>query len=429
MSEWAAVMTLVVPEGQQNGRAVARVVPLRLPPIYKPLARRRASAARERELRSLQDYAWRFQSVVAGIPGLAVSYGDRPVRVLQVIPRDGALTELNVQVPVHHLPRDYSEHAHRIAAAMGACRVRVQQFAPGQLLIELLHSDPLREPVRLSTEPLRSVTDLIYLGRDETDQGYWLTPVELVHLIVQGATGSGKSVFTYGLLSQLVGIPEVLIAMSDPTGLLTRPFIGTVHAEWQVSDSANIDAHIDLLRRLVEMMDQRIQNLLPRRDQVEISDGCPLVFVVLEEYPGLIRAAAQVDAADKRKSGGKVEQIKGLVGRLAAESRKAGMRLVILAQRAEASILDSYTRGQMTVKLSFRVAEAASIEMLHPTGREEAEEHATSAAGIALLSAPGVKLKRIKTPWLGVADDGPEYARYWDLVTTYAARLPQEAAE
>jgi hypothetical protein len=65
--------------------------------------------------------------------------------------------------------------------------------------------------------------------------------------------------------------------------------------------------------------------------------------------------------------------------------------------------------------------------MLHPTGREQAEEHASSPAGVALLSGPGVQLKRIKTPWIGRADDGEaEYAAYWDLVTRYAARLPQE---
>lgn len=421
-------MTLVLQPGQRDEGVVQRAAPSSLPAIWRPVQRWRAYHAKERELRSQQEYAWRFQSLVAGIPGLAVSDGERPVRVLQVIHR-GDVTELNVQVPVYHLPKDYADNAQRIAQAMGACRMRVQPFAPGQLLIELLHEDPLRRPEMLTAEPLRSLSDRIYLGRDEQDVGYWISPVELVHLIVQGATGSGKSVFTYGLLSQLVGIAEVLIGMSDPTGLLTRPFVGTVHSEWHVSSPADVDAHIALLQRLVDMMGDRIRHLPPRRDQVEISEGCPLVFVVLEEYPGLIRMATRVDAANGKRSGGKVEQIKVLVGRLAAESRKAGMRLVILAQRAEASILDSYTRGQMTVKLSFRVDSATSVEMLHPTGRDEAEEHATSPSGVALLSGPGVKLKRIKTPWLGVADDGPEYARYWDLVTAYAARLPQSLAE
>jgi S-DNA-T family DNA segregation ATPase FtsK/SpoIIIE len=398
-----------------------------LPPIYKPWHRYKAGAFQERQRHALQDYAWRFQDVCTGIGGFGGPDGDRAMpRVLEVIHERDA-TVLNVQVPIHVLPRDFLQHTARITAAMGCCGLRVEPFAPGQLLIELLKADPLREAVPLPSEPLWSVNEALYLGQDETGYQHRITPAGLVHLIVQGATGSGKSVFTYGLLAQLCRIPEVLIAMSDPTGLLCRPFTGTVHEPWHESTPADPDAHIALLRRLVDMMDERIASLPPRRDQVKISEDCPLVFVVLEEYPGLIRAAAQADAGDKRKSGGKVEQIKGLIGRLAAESRKAGMRLVILAQRAEASILDSYTRGQMTVKLSFRVADPASIEMLHPTGREQAEEHSSSPAGIALLSAPGVKLKRIKTPWIGRANDGEaEYAAYWDLVSRYAARLPQQ---
>lgn len=422
-------MTLVQ-QGQRTRGAAQRVALLPLPPMYRPWHRWRARALRERQLRSLQDYAWRFQDVCAGIGGLGSPDGDRSMpRVLQVQHEQDA-TVLNVQVAVHVLPRDFLQHTARITTAMGCLGLRVERFAPGQLLVELLNADPLREVVPLPGEPLWSVNEPLYLGQDETGYRHQITPAGLVHLIVQGATGSGKSVFTYGLLAQLCRIPEVLIAMSDPTGLLCRPFAGTVHEAWHESAPDDPDAHIALLRRLVDTMDQRIRTLPPRRDQVEISESCPLVVVVLEEYPGLIRAAAQVDAQNNKKAGGKVEQIKGLVGRLAAESRKAGMRLVILAQRAEASILDSYTRGQMTVKLSFRVADPASIEMLHPTGREQAEEHASSPAGVALLSGPGVKLKRIKTPWIGRADDGEaEYAAYWDTVSRYAARLPQELPE
>jgi S-DNA-T family DNA segregation ATPase FtsK/SpoIIIE len=140
---------------------------------------------------------------------------------------------------------------------------------------------------------------------------------------------------------------------------------------------------------------------------------------VLEEYPGLLRACD-----DGKRSAGRVDRIKLLVGRLIAEGRKAGIRLVILAQRFEAAIVDGYTRDQCTVRLSFRVGNASSIEMLHPDGREVADEHAIAPPGVALLSAPGVPLVRIKSPYLGHDDEDTAYGRYWDLIVRHAACLP-----
>jgi DNA segregation ATPase FtsK/SpoIIIE-like protein len=185
------------------------------------------------------------------------------------------------------------------------------------------------------------------------------------------------------------------------------------------SGTANTDDHADSLERLVELMDQRIAMLPPRRDQVDIDEGCPLIFYVLEEYPGLLRAAD-----DGKRSGGRVDRIKLLVSRLISESRKAGIRLVLLAQRFEAAIVDGFTRDQCTVRMSFRVGNATSIEMLHPTGRAAAEQHAISPPGVALLSAPGVPLVRLKSPYLGHDDDDTAYGRYWDLICAHAARLP-----
>jgi hypothetical protein len=418
-------MTLVL-QGEGRAVAVSRAAPP-LPSILHPFARRHVLRSERFQLRRDQNLAWRFQEVVTGLglvagqASIAASATISVPHVVQVHP--GPPVTLVVKTLPHQLVCDYVDHATRIAQSMGVARVRFDAMGPSMIRVELLGTDPLVEAVALPHRSVHGLDDLIFLGTDETGTDYGITPVDLVHLIVQGATGSGKSVFVYGLLAQLATSPSVLIAMSDPTGLLTRPFADTVHSEWHVGGTADPDAHIDLLERLVQTMDQRIYTLPARRDQVDLGEGCPLMMIFLEEYPGLIRSATALDAG--KKSGGRVERIKGLVGRLAAESRKAGMRLILLAQRAEASILDGYTRGQMTIKLSFRVAEATSVEMLHTSaGRGIAEEHAAAGPGIALLSGPGVPLARLKTPYVGCADDGAEYGRYWDLVTDRAIRLP-----
>jgi S-DNA-T family DNA segregation ATPase FtsK/SpoIIIE len=414
-------MTLVV-QGQSRAVATAAAAPL-LPSRFRPLSRRRVLRAEQHQRRRDQNLAWRAQEVFAGlglVTGQASIAAGQTVSIPHVVRVDvGPPVSLVVRILPGQVVGDFAEQSSRIAANLGVARVRVVSLGPSLLRFELLESDPLRESIELPRRPLADPTDLLLLGVDDVGNRYQSSPVDLVHLAIQGSTGSGKSIFTYGLLAQLVRCPNVLIGMSDPTGLLARPFQGTVHAEWMTSGTANPDDHADSLERLVELMDQRIAMLPPRRDQVEIDEGCPLLFYVLEEYPGLLRAAD-----DGKRSGGRVDRIKLLVSRLISEGRKAGIRLVLLAQRFEAAIVDGFTRDQCTVRMSFRVGNATSIEMLHPTGRAAAEEHAVSPPGVALLSAPGVPLVRLKSPYLGHDDDDTAYGRYWDLICAHAARLP-----
>jgi hypothetical protein len=417
-------VTLVV-QGQQ-GRAVATTAAVPpLPSRFRPRARRRALRREQWAWERDQRLAWHGQEVFAGL-GLVTGQSSIAVGQTVSIPHviqvhHGPPVSLIVRILPGQVAEDFAERSGRIAQNMGVARVRVVSLGPAMIRLELLETDPLAQTVPLPLLPLASSMDLVLLGMDDVANRYRITPYDLVHLAVQGTTGSGKSVFVYGLLAQLVTAPDLLIAMSDPTGLLARPFAGTVHEEWQVSGTADIAAHVDLLERLVDLMDQRIETLPPRQDQVDITDDCALIVAVFEEYAGLIRAATAHDAG--KKAGGVTERIKLLVARLLSEGRKAGIRLVIIAQRFEASVIGGYEREQCTIKLSFRVGNATSIEMLHPAGRPEAEQHATSPPGIALLSAPGVPLVRVKSPYLG-EEGQTAYATYWDAICATAARLP-----
>ncbi|MDQ4024470.1 MAG: hypothetical protein M3217_03110, partial [Actinomycetota bacterium] len=181
----------------------------------------------------------------------------------------------------------------------------------------------------------------------------------------------------------------------------------------------DLEAHADLLERLVTEMDGRVSAMPSRADTVQPSEGCPLIVTVLEEYPGLIRAASQ---APKPKTGLKlVERIQGAVGRLVSEGHKAGFRLVLIAQRADASFMGGYERGQFACRISFAQADPEALEMLHPGTRSRAEEHGAAPKGVALVTAPGRQLTRMRAPYL---DD---YGSYCDRIAAFSARLRDTA--
>jgi hypothetical protein len=420
-------MTLVQ-QHPQTGAVAAVAAPL--PSRFRhPVAYRQAIRRERAQLRHDQELAWRVQDVLAALglyqKGSSIAAGPTFYIPRVVAVHRGSPIRLTIQTLPGQVPDDFAQRAVALAQNLGVARVRVQDCGPGLIQLDLLETDPLLESIPLPRRALGGVQDLVLLGVDDAATRYRISPFDLVHLAVQGATGSGKSVFTYGLLSQLVTAPDLLIAISDPTGLLTRPFVGTIHAPWQVAGTEDPDAHVRWLQRLVEEMDRRNATLPPRRDQVAIGPDCPLIVAVLEEYPGLLR-----NADDGKRSGGRVERIKRLIARLISEGRKAGIRLVILAQRFEAAVVGGFERDQCTVKLTFRVGYPASVEMLHPLAtRDDCLAHATCEPGIALLTGPGVPLARIRSPFIGHGqhDDDTAYARYWDHIAAHAARLTDSA--
>lgn len=341
---------------------------------------------------------------------------------------------LMVKLMPGQLPDDFraSEVADRLAAALGCDRIRVHPRGPHWVRIELLSGDPLDGDV---TTPLpardRSVNDVeILVARDELGTPLAMPWSQAPNACVQGATRSGKSVWCYSVLAQLGRLDDAVIAGSDPSGLLLgRPWEGTRHREWQATGSSDVLAHRDLLVRLVEEMDRRIAALPDRADKlVEFTAGQPLIVVVLEEFAGLLRLASTTTAP---KGEPKLrDQLLALYGRLVSEGHKAGLRLLVITQRADATVIGGFERGQLGLRISFRVDDAEALVMLHgQDARAELAQHRYSPAGVALVQAPAVELGRVRGPRLPGPSEDADYARFWDEIQQGApARLHPVAA-
>jgi hypothetical protein len=299
---------------------------------------------------------------------------------------------LTVRLLAGQVPADLIAVGRRIAEGMACAAIRVRPFRPGYVLVALLLVDPLLEPL-----PLDLRAPGILIGRDEGGEELRVDPVDLPHLIVQGQTRSGKSTWLYALLVQLVRDQRVTVAGVDPSGITLRPFAGTRHAARQALGLGDLAAAEAVLAGLVAEMDARLAAMPEDRDVLVVDEARPLVVVVLDEYPALLRAldaaAGPKDAPGKR--------VRSSVARLLAESHKVGFRVVIAAQRAEATIVGAAERAQCAGRLSFRVDSADSVKLLHNDAEEYAAEHASTSPGIALCTWPGAGLRRLRGPWLG----------------------------
>lgn len=295
---------------------------------------------------------------------------------------------------------DLEDAADELAAGLGVWSIRLRPRGTDHVRVDLITTDPLSAVVPfLPPAP----ADHLVLGVDEHGEVIAVPVDELTHVVMQGATRSGKSAAGYSLLAQLARRVDVDVVGIDPTGRLLGPW-GAHPQGWRVCGTADAAARYELaMAGVVAEMDRRIAALPERADTIEITAACPLLVVVLEEWAGVARLVGHTRA--------KPSVVHRHVSRLLAEGAKVGIRVVTLVQRAEADVVGAFERDQALTRLSFGVSDANTLKMLHPDmSAEVAELHATSPKGVALLSTPEHRLVRIRAPWIG------SYAAYVDAV-------------
>lgn len=355
---------------------------------------RRERLADEHEVDALI-WSWRSACVGAGLchtVSTATGPTDSVPRIVDVVL--GPPTVFFAELLPGQIVADVRAVAHRLAGSLGVPALRVESQGVRHVRLELLAEDPLAVGTVARARPVVSALEQLVLGADELGRP---VPVELgdsAHLIVQGASGSGKSVGMYGLLGQLAPAADVRVVGSDITGLLLAPWAARpdVAPSWCALGTRDPAAHVRALGRVVDEMDARIAAMPPGCDSVPITPACPLLLAVVEELPGLMRV---LDTAGN----GLEKAARGHLDRIVGEGRKAGIRALLIAQRADAKILGGYARGQASHTISFRVDTLAALAMLHAdVDKLTAAEHATAPPGVALLSAPGVPLLRFRAP-------------------------------
>jgi S-DNA-T family DNA segregation ATPase FtsK/SpoIIIE len=414
---------------------------VRIPPALSAVLARRAelrsARARDRHASELvHDFeaTWNRLTEFVGLSHTVMAAAGPTVVTPRLVNVDasGPHLALIVRLLPGQLPEHFTAVADQLAPALGARMVRIVPRGLHWIRVELLHEDPLDAPVVTPDTTFgHSVVDQpILIARDEADMPLAMSWVNAPHTVVQGRTRSGKSVWCYSVLGQLAGLRDVRITGSDPSGLLLgRPYDGTEHRDWQAVGTRDVAAHVEILARLVEEMDRRIEGLPPRVDKLtSFSIEQPLMVVVLEEFPGLVRLASALPTP--RGETKARDQLHQMYGRLVCEGHKAGLRLLVVSQRADAGVLGGAgERGQLGLKLSFAVDDPAALPMLHgEDARALMNQHRYAPPGVALLDTPTTPTRRVRGPRLPGPDHTTDYTRYWDEIAAATARLRPAAA-
>ncbi|WP_407568259.1 FtsK/SpoIIIE domain-containing protein [Arsenicicoccus dermatophilus] len=324
--------------------------------------------------------------------------------------RVGHVDRLTVRMAPGQTVADVTKACPALASTLTAHSVTAHAATrPGWVVLDVLRRDPLTGE-RTSTDPARLASSgPVVLGVDEHGEDFTLDPYSTPHAAMQGATRSGKSSTCYTLLGAFAHRPDVVVTGVDPSGILLDPFTTGRGAGYIATGTRpeDLDHAGRVLADLVALMDDRVRDL--RAARVDKLDGhspaVPVVWVVLEEYPGLLAAARALDSQRGAKPGDRLAPaLEAAVGRLVKEGAKVGVLVLVLAQRMSAEAVKTDDRANLGLRVTLRVDNADAVGMLHDgLDRAQVDTVRSFAPGVALAEAPGTGLRRVRMHYTAYA--------------------------
>ena len=129
---------------------------------------------------------------------------------------------LTVGIVTGQCVADWQKRSDALAEAWRAQRVTIRSTMPGELRITVHHSDALALPLRMPRPASAATADPATAVVGVTDAGrWWRLPVLGHHILVAGATGSGKGSVVWSLIAALapaIRAGSVRVCVVDPKG-------------------------------------------------------------------------------------------------------------------------------------------------------------------------------------------------------------------
>jgi len=259
-----------------------------------------------------------------------------------------------------------------IALALAAERVRIEAPIPGKSLVGIEVPNSVRAIVHLkeimeSKEFMDAKSKLtLPLGRDVSGKAVVANLENMPHLLIAGATGSGKSVTMNSFLISLLyqnSPKDLKLIMIDPKRVelsyynniphLLAPVIqdpekAAISLRWVVSE---------MVRRYSELSTHKVRNVKEFNELDGISK-MPKIIVIVDELADLMMAAGR--------------EVEASICRIAQMARAVGIHLIIATQRPSVDVITGLIKANIPTRISFAVASSIdSRTILDGVGAED----------------------------------------------------------
>ncbi|NQT58575.1 MAG: DNA translocase FtsK [Bacteroidetes bacterium] len=249
--------------------------------------------------------------------------------------------------------------ADNIALQLAASRVRIVAPIPGKQAVGIEVPNRVRSIVGFK-EMLQTIDQYedfaipVVLGTDITGEQQIIDLVKTPHLLIAGATGSGKSVCVNSLICSILyrrSPKEVRIMMVDPkivelklynniphllTPVITEPKKALKALQYCLFEMERRYSLLDGLNvRDLNSYNKRIDTYKLAREKL------PYIVVIIDEFADLMTTAGK--------------ELEAYLARLAAMARAVGIHLVLATQRPSTNVITGIIKANIPSRIAFMV--------------------------------------------------------------------------
>lgn len=333
------------------------------------------------------------------IPGAVIGYQPGPVVTVYEFQPEAGVKQSRVFSLIEDIALSLKVDSIFIHPVSGKRALGIQ--VPNQRRETVYLGDILASEVfELSPSPLTFA-----MGRTISGHPYCVDLSAMPHLLVAGATGTGKSVGINSLLCSIImksSPDEVRMILVDPKMLELSVYEGIPHllmpviTESERASTALKWAANEMERRYKVMQHAQVRNIASfnqfwlqappeRRQEIctlmqdDTISTMPYILLVIDELADLMLTAPK--------------DVENSIQRLAQKARASGIHMVLATQRPSVDIITGVIKANLPCRLSFQVvSKHDSRTILDQMGSEK-----LLGKGDMLLQRPGVgKLERLQ---------------------------------
>ena len=261
-----------------------------------------------------------------------------------------------------------------LSLALAAHPIRIEAPIPGKSLVGIEVPNTAKTIVGLAT--LLAATDfqgsdkplLVSLGKDIAGDAHFSNLGKAPHMLIAGATGSGKSVSIHALITSLLyrNSPQSLkLIMIDPkrveltlynkiphllTPVITEPKKAILALKWA---SKEMNRRYDVLEKnTARDIDSYHKNILAPAikslngreiaDPSKFPETMPYIVIVIDELADIMQTYPR--------------ELESAIVRLAQMSRAVGIHLVISTQRPSVNVITGLIKANIPTRIALQVA-------------------------------------------------------------------------
>lgn len=209
----------------------------------------------------------------------------------------------------------------------------------------------------------------VKIGKLSSGEDFTIDITQAPHMLVAGATGSGKSVFLHSLICNLIQSysPENLkIILVDPKKVEFPVYEGIPHLFEDIATTPDVafccleSCINEMERRMILFSEKKVWNI-GMYNEKQSADVLPYIVMIIDEYSELM-------TVDKVKT-------EKYLKRITSIARFTGIHVVLATQRPSVDVISGVIKSNLPTLIAFSVAnEATSKIIIDQRGAEKLNE-------------------------------------------------------